>query len=93
MGFMKKKLKSQPLSEKEIDRLVETEADDDLAWEQWVSVNPSHPVSIRLSEKTIGSLKTLAKLRREKGYQTLLKKWIDERLIYEQNILRQLRSL
>lgn len=90
---MKKKLRTQTLSENEIDALVEAQADDDRAWERWISVNPAHPVSIRLSEKTIASLKTLAKLKKEKGYQTLLKKWIDERLIYEQSILRQIRSL
>lgn len=84
---MKKKL-----SQNEIDTLIETHADDDSLWERWISVNPSRPVSIRLSEKTIASLKTLAKLRKEKGYQTLLKKWIDERLIYEQRILREIRS-
>ncbi len=88
MGFMKKKL-----TQKEIDNLVTSQSDDDQAWGKWVLVNPSRPVSIRLSEKTIASLKTLAKLRREKGYQTLLKKWIDERLIYEQRILKEIRSL
>lgn len=81
------------LSQKEIDEIVAARADDDRAWGPWVSVNPARPVSIRLSEKTVASLKTLAKLKREKGYQTLLKKWIDERLIYEQRILREIRSL
>lgn len=83
----------QKLSQKEIDDLVTHQADEDQKWGRWVSVNPSHPISIRLSEKSIASLKTLAKLKREKGYQTLLKKWIDERLIYEQRVLREIRSL
>ena len=93
MGLMKKKPRSRALSETEIDALVEAQANDDRAWERWVAVNPARPVSIRLSENTIASLKTLATLKKEKGYQTLLKKWIDERLIYEQRILRGLRSL
>ena len=84
---MKKKV-----SQKEIDELVVGQADDDGAWGRWTAVNPAKPVSIRLSENTIASLKTLAKLKREKGYQTLLKKWIDERLIYEQRIIREIRS-
>lgn len=85
---MKKKL-----SRKDIDAIVVKEAGEDRYWGKWVSVNPARPVSIRLSDKTIGFLKTLAKLKREKGYQTLLKKWIDERMIYEQRILREIRSL
>lgn len=84
---MKKKI-----TQKEIDDLVIKQADDDHAWEGWKDANPARPVSIRLSEKTIASLKTLAKLHREKGYQTLLKKWIAERLIYEQRVLRQIQG-
>lgn len=84
-------MKKKKLSQKEIDDLVASQADDDRFWGRWISVNPSRPVSIRLSEKTIAFLKALAKLKREKGYQTLLKKWIDERLIYEHRILRELR--
>jgi len=86
-------MKKQQLSQKEIDHIITTQADDDHAWKAWSSVNPSRPISIRLSENTIASLKTLAKLKREKGYQTLLKKWIDERLIYEQRILRSLKAI
>lgn len=88
MGHVKQKL-----SQKEIDAFVAKHADDDQFWGSWRSANPSKAVSIRLSEKTIASLKTLAKLKKEKGYQTLLKKWIDDRLIYEQRILREIRLL
>lgn len=80
------------LLQKEVDDLVIAQADYDRHWGRWTAVNPSKPVSIRLSEKTIAALKLLAKLRREKGYQTLLKKWIDERLMYEHRILQALRS-
>jgi len=83
-------MKKKPL-QKEIDDLVAAQADDDRFWGRWISVNPAKAISIRLSEKTIAALKTLAKLKKEKGYQTLLKKWIDERMIYEQRILRDLR--
>lgn len=79
-------------TQKEIDDLVVKQADDDRMWDTWKSGNPAHPVSIRLSEKTVASLKTLAKLHKEKGYQTLLKKWISERLIYEQRVLREILS-
>jgi hypothetical protein len=88
MGFMKKKL-----TQKEVDEMVISQADDDNAWGKWIAANPARPVSIRLSQKTVASLKVLAKLKKEKGYQTLLKKWIDERLIYEQRILKEIRSL
>lgn len=78
------------LLQKEIDDIVVKEADNDNLWGKWVSVNPARPISIRLSEQTISSLKTLAKLMHQKGYQTLLKKWITERLIYEQGILKEI---
>lgn len=85
---MKKKL-----TQKEIDDFVTSDADNDASWSSWKTVNPSKSISIRLSEKTIASLKTLAKLKKEKGYQTLLKKWIDDRLIYEQRILKEMQSI
>lgn len=86
-------MKKGKLSQKEIDDLVVAEAGQANAWGRWASVNPSRPVSIRLSENTVASLKTLSKLKKEKGYQTLIKKWIDERLIYEQRVLREIKSL
>ncbi len=86
-------MKNQLLTQKEIDHIVTTQANDDKTWGAFESVNPSHPISIRLTENTIASLKTLAKLKKEKGYQTLLKKWIDERLIYKQRILRSLKAI
>ncbi len=79
------------ISQKEIDDLVIAQADQDHSWEAWHSVNPCKPISLRLSSKTVGALKTLAKLKHEKGYQTLLKKWIDERLFYEQKIISSFR--
>lgn len=85
--------KKQPLSEAAIDARIVAQADDNQAWESWESVNPSRPISIRLSEKTVAALKSLAKLKHEKGYQTLLKKWIDERLHYEQRIVRSLLAV
>lgn len=84
-------MKKKRLSQQEIDAIVVAQADEDRFWGRGTMANPARPVSIRLSKATLAALKTLAKLKREKGYQTLLKKWIDERLIYEQRILRALR--
>lgn len=43
----------------------------------------SAPVSIRLDRHTLGRLKTLAR-RRQKGYQTLMKEFVAERLYEEE---------
>lgn len=86
MGYMKKK-KNKKMTESEIDKIVIEDADNDAAWTKAVKVNPSKPISIRLSENVIISLKQLAKLKGEKGYQTLIKKWVIERLQFENKII------
>ncbi|MBI2606503.1 MAG: hypothetical protein HYW49_10535 [Deltaproteobacteria bacterium] len=46
-------------------------------------LNVSRPTSIRLSPTLIKNLERVAELRGERSYQTLLKKWVTERLEYE----------
>jgi len=67
-------MKKTKLTERKIDELVVLDADDDSAWSEPKKVNPGKPISIRLSQNVIVSLKELAKLKGERGYQTLIKK-------------------
>ena len=85
-------MKEKRLTEQEIDEMVVTQAGESKAWEEWQEVNPVKSVSVDLSEKAIEGLKTIARLRGEKGIKILLKKWIDERLIYEQQIIGEAKK-
>ncbi len=60
-------------------------------WEEVVGFKVSKPTSIRLSPNLIRHLETLAKLHGEKSYQTLLKKWVAERVAYEMSLVEQVR--
>ncbi|MBI5788655.1 MAG: hypothetical protein HZA78_07365 [Candidatus Schekmanbacteria bacterium] len=86
-------MRRKKLSEQEIDEIVAAQAANGTAWENWEEVNPIKSVSVELSEKAIGRLKTIARLKGEKGIDALLKKWIDERLIYEQQIISETRKM
>lgn len=52
-------------------------------WEEVEGFSVSKPTSIRLSPKLIRDLQKIAELRGERSYQTLLKKWVAERINYE----------
>ncbi len=85
-------MKRELLTETEIDEIVIKQADDESAWESWQEVNPIESVSVDLSEKAVECLKAIARLKGEKGIKTLLKRWIDERLIYEQKIISEAKK-
>ena len=86
---MKKKKK---LSEKKIDEIVTREADDLTKWEEPIFVKPASATSIRLSPEIVRKAKYLAKIHKFKGYQTWLKRIIEERIRIEEEILRELRQ-
>ncbi len=81
------------LTEEEIDKLVIAEADDMSKWKEPISVKPT---SIRFSPLVIKKAKYLAKLHRARGYQTWLKKVVEERIKLEEELLsgftRELKS-
>ena len=63
--------------DKEVIDLVNTERE----WEKEIEVQPkSKPTSIRLSPRTIQRAKFFAQVHHERGYQSWLKKIVEERI-------------
>jgi predicted DNA binding CopG/RHH family protein len=90
-----KKVKNAKVSEKEnaIDTRVENQALDDAAWGTGVEVTPRlKPTSIRLSSRTIQRAKIFARIHRQRGYQSWLKKIIEERINNEYEVYKGLRD-
>ena len=79
--------------DQKIDELVENQAFDEDAWENETEISPkSKPTSIRLSPRTIQRAKFFAKVHRQRGYQSWLKRIIEERVSAEYDLYRQLKK-
>lgn len=89
MGSLKVNKK---LTEQEIDALVIAEADDDSAWEAEEFVEHPKAISLRLDTSLIRKLKMLSKLHGKRGYQTLVKDWISEKVTQEFNMIREVKA-
>ena len=89
------KIKSVKLSEddKTIDNIVKSEALDNSKWDKVLHVSHrSNATSIRLSPNTIQRAKFFARIHRERGYQTWLKKIIEERIDTENKLYQEIKS-
>lgn len=76
-----------------IDSEVIAQANDDKSWKKKIDVIPkSLPTSIRLSTRTIERAKFFAKVHRVRGYQTWLKKIIEDRINTEYEVYRSLKK-
>ena len=79
--------------DKAIDEKVIEEAFNNTAWEKEKKVKPQlSPTSIRLSNRTIARAKFFARIHRERGYQTWLKKIIEERINTEYELYKKLKK-
>jgi hypothetical protein len=78
-----KTMKRKP-SEKEIDKIVESQADDNSAWEEPIQVRRGKAASLSIPAEFIARASFLAKLHREKGAEEWLKRIIRERLEIEE---------
>ena len=85
-------MRKEKLTEQEIDEIVIGEANDMTKWEEPISVEPSGAISIRLSPDTIKKANYFAKLHKYRGYQTWLKRIIEDRIKTEEEILRELKQ-
>ncbi len=85
-------MKKKKLTEKKIDDIVTREADDLTKWGDPIFVKPVGATSIRLSPDIVRKAKYLAKIHKFKGYQTWLKRIIEERIRIEEEILSDLRQ-
>jgi predicted DNA binding CopG/RHH family protein len=87
-----KNVKTNRIDEK-IDEAVITQASDEKAWDKKVTVSPkTKSTSIRLSARTIERAKFFAKVHKERGYQSWIKKIIEERVNTEYELLQRLKK-
>lgn len=76
-----------------IDQEVTIEATDDLKWDKKVDIPPkTHSTSIRLSTRTIERAKFFADIHHERGYQSWLKRIIEERIDNEYEMYKRLKK-
>jgi uncharacterized DUF497 family protein len=83
MNSRKKQTKRQ-LSEKEVDKIVESQADDDSAWGKPIGVRRSSSESLALPAELATRAAFIAKLHREKNVKDWLTRVIRERVELEE---------
>lgn len=80
----KKKSRRKQLSEPEIDQVVESQAEDDSAWEKPIKVRRAKLTSLSLPADLAARAAFLARLHREKNVDEWLARIIKERLELEE---------
>lgn len=81
----KKKTRKKALSEEGIDHLVESQADDDEAWDEPVVVSGRRRASLSLSADLAARAAFLAKLHKEQSTKEWLRRIIAERIELEES--------
>ena len=79
-----KKQTGKQLTEKEINNIVESQADDDSAWEKPIKVHRAKPSSLSIPAELAARAAFLAKLHRENNVEDWLTKVIKERVELEE---------
>ena len=79
-----KKQARKPLTEKEIDEIVESQADDDAAWEKPIKVHRGNPASLSIPSELAARAAFLARLHRENNVEEWLTRIIKERVELEE---------
>ena len=80
----RKKPTRKQLTEEEIDEVVESQADEDSAWEKPIQVRRAKPASLSIPAELAARATFLAKLHREKNVEDWLTKVIKERVELEE---------
>lgn len=81
---MKTKKKAQPLTERDIDKIVIAQADDDAAWEKPVRVRKAKVASVPLPSALAARVAFFARLHHEKSMEAWIERVIQERLDLEE---------
>ena len=81
---MRTKKKAQPLTEREIDKIVVAQADDDAAWGKPVRVRASKTASVPLPSTLASRIAFFARLHRAKSIEAWIERVIQERLDLEE---------
>jgi hypothetical protein len=84
MANMRTKKKAHPLPEREIDKIVVAQADEDTAWEKPVRVRRPKTASVPLPSALATRVAFFARLHREKNMAAWLERIIQERLDFEE---------
>jgi len=80
----KKKFRRKQLSEPEIDQIVESQGEDDSAWQKPIKVRKAKLTSLSLPADLAARAAFLARLHREKNVDEWLARIIRERLELEE---------
>ncbi|HJX11311.1 MAG TPA: hypothetical protein VJ733_12545 [Candidatus Binatia bacterium] len=80
----KKKFRRKQLSEPEIDQIVESQAEDDAAWQKPIKIRRAKLTSLSLPADLAARAAFLARLHREKNVDEWLARIIKERLELEE---------
>jgi len=80
----KKKSRKRQFSEEEIDKVVESQAEDDSAWGKPVQVRRAKPAALSLSAELAARAAFLARLHRAKNVEEWLARIIKERVELEE---------
>ena len=79
--------------ERKIDDEVIASMQDEKTWGEEIAVSPvAKPTSIRLSPQTIQRAKFFARIHHERGYQSWLKKIVEERIDTEYELYKRIRK-
>ena len=77
-------MNKKKLSEKEIDKIVISQADNDSEWEEPIHVKKTRPTSLSIPAKLAARAAFLAYLHREAGVEEWLMRIIRERVEIEE---------
>ncbi|MFZ5882844.1 MAG: hypothetical protein ACOYYI_03575 [Chloroflexota bacterium] len=77
-------MSKRKLTEKEIDRIVVSQADDDSAWGKPVRVRRTKPASVSIPAELAARAAFLAQVHRKKSLEEWLKHIIEERIELEE---------
>jgi len=80
----KQRIKKKNLSEAEIDRIVEAQANDESAWEKPIRVRKTKAESLRIPAELAARAAFLARLHRETNIEDWLTRIIRERVELEE---------
>jgi hypothetical protein len=89
------KIKNAKVSkmDRKIDDQVNRMAGIESEWENPISVEPkSVPTSIRLNSRTIQRAKFFARIHHQRGYQSWIKKIVEERIDTEYELYKRIRK-
>jgi len=80
----KKRSGRNQFSEEQIDKLVESQAEEDSAWEKPIHVHRAKPTALSLPAELAARAAFLARLHREKNVEEWLARIIKERVELEE---------